>query len=430
MKASAYDLVLEFNRSFYDKLLADVFDSNPEITTGGISGLRYRLALREPPVVEGFEDNRVKVAGGISVELTILGHRFTMKPFLRLVVALNVDAKRRRIVAEAASSRLSSTTSAVHRAFWSLVGALFGSRLLRHYERISLPDVYAMALPESPGEEQRPVDLDIARIGSIDGRVVVVCVNLLDRGGAAPEWLVDFTEGQDVAFCIFDDAIRRVAKLLWAGAGHAEAEATEGRISVKEDVPLNVLTGLKLALSDVIDKRTLPKRHVVTDSWIDYRIAARFREPEFQIREGQELDVPSLRLSLDLDAALRMRVQHPDAAGGASEDVVTAATFTERNLELDIKGAVAKLYLESDFRVVARIEKLDVDFDLDWGLPGELIDRFIDEVEAHVLKVYPVIPVSPSIFHETIPGVGLKLSLDLGGIKTTDDRVIVVGSLQ
>lgn len=423
-------MVLEFNRSFYEKLLADVFRTNPEVASGGRAGLRYRLSLREPPVVEGFEDNRVKVAGAISIELTILGHRFTMKPFLHMVVALNVDPEKRKIVAEATGSRFSSGSGMAHRAFWSLAGTLFGSRLLRHYERLSLPDVYAMALPENPGETQRPIDLEITKIGSIGGRVVVVCVNLLDRDGAAPEWLVDFTEGQDVAFCIFDDAIRRVAKLWWAGAGHAEAAATEGRIDVKEDVPLNVLTSLKLALSDILDKRILPKRHIVTDSWIDYKIAARFNEPEFQIREGQELDVPSLKLSLDLDAALRLKVQHPDAGGGASEDVVTVTTFTERNLELEIKGAVAKLYLESDFRVVARIEKLDVDFDLDWGLPGELIDHFIDEVEAHVLKVYPAIPVSPSIFQETIPGMGLKLSLDLGGIKTTDDRVIVVGNLQ
>jgi hypothetical protein len=430
MKTSGYDLVLEFNRSFYEKILADVVRSSPEVASGGRTGLSYRLSLREPPVIEGFEGNKVKITGGITLELAILGIRIKLNPLLHLVVALNIDPKKRRIVAESMDSSLSSTSSLAHKAFWSIASVLFGSWLLRHYEKITLPDAYAIALPENPGETQHPIDLEIAKIGSIDGRVIVVCVNLLNRVEATPEWLVDFTEGQDVAFCIFDEAIRRVAKLWWADAGRTEAETTEGRIDVKEDMPLNVFTSLKLALSDVLDNHQLPQRHVVTDSWVDYKIAARFKEPEFQIRAGEELEVPSLKLSLDLDVALRMKVQHPDAGDEAHEDVLTAATFTERNLELDVKGAMAKLYLDRDFKIVARIEKLDVDFDLDWGLPGEIIDRFIDEVEAHVLKVYPAIPVSPSIFNETIPGVGLKLSLDLGDIKTTDDRVIVVGRLQ
>ena len=108
---------------------------------------------------------------------------------------------------------------------------------------------------------------------------------------------------------------------------------------------------------------------------------------------------------------------------------MTAATFSEKDLDLVVKSATAKLIIDKGFRLLAKIEKLDVDFDLNWGLSDVILDAFVDEIEEHIVGVYPTLVLSPAMFSETIPGTALQFNLDLGKITTYTDEIIVLGSV-
>jgi hypothetical protein len=165
------------------------------------------------------------------------------------------------------------------------------------------------------------------------------------------------------------------------------------------------------------------------DSWVDYRISAKFPEPTFKILEGNEFDIPNIRVILNLDAKLQLqKVNTVDQID--TDDIVTAATFTERDLNLIVKAATAKLIIDNSFRLIAKIEKLEVDLDLNWGLSAVVLDAFVDVIEDHLVDVYPTLVLSPAIFSESIPGTALKLNLDLGKITTYPEEIIVLGSIE
>jgi methylase of polypeptide subunit release factors len=60
MRSAGYDLVLCMHKNLYNKILTDLFKTNPEIAkkTGKI--LSYSLNLKKPPVIESFVENQIE----------------------------------------------------------------------------------------------------------------------------------------------------------------------------------------------------------------------------------------------------------------------------------------------------------------------------------------------------------------------------------
>ena len=76
------------------------------------------------------------------------------------------------------------------------------------------------------------------------------------------------------------------------------------------------------------------------------------------------------------------------------------------------------------------LQKLDTTLPLNWGLPGEILDLFIDRVEEHLIKMLSDVVISPAIIRENIPGTGLHFNLDVSSIVTSQDEVTIGGSLE
>ncbi len=437
MRSAGYDLVISMHKNLYNKILSKIFKINTELASKKGKVLSYSLTLKKPPIVESFIENQIEFYCELRSDFSLFNYlKFNLSPAANLIVSLKYLKNEKRMQAKLVGSHLNPTPSdgkkpgILEKAFYRLADIIFGSRLAHHYEKIALPsNLYAFTLPEIHSEGLQPIDLDVVNITAVKNDVISICANLLGRVGGNPKELSDFTEGQDVAFCLSTEAVTHVESLWWKNANSTRVEVKEGRLDIKQDTLLNVLTQLRLALDDVLIKHITPSYNQFVDSWVDYRISAKFPEPTFKILEGNELDIPNIRVILNLDAKLQL--QKINAVGQiGTGDIVTAATFTERNLNLIVKAATAKLLIDNGFRLIAKIEKLDVDFDLNWGLSDAVLDAFVDEIEDHLVDVYPTLVLSPAIFSESIPGTALKLNLDLDKITTYPEEIIVLGSIE
>jgi hypothetical protein len=424
------------HKNLYNKILNDLFKTNAELIKKTGKVLSYSLVLTKPAVIESFIENQIEFNCELRSDFSIFNSfKFSLSPAANLIVSLKYIKNEKKIQAKLVRSHLSPASSdgkkpgTLGKVFYRLVDQLFGSRLSQQYEKIALPsNLYAFTLPEMSSEGVQPLDVDVVNITAVKNDVISICANLLGREGGNSKELTDFTEGQDIAFCLSFEAITRVESLFWKGVNSTRVEVKEGRLDVKQDLMLNVLTQLRLAYDDAIIKHTIPQYHQFADSWIDYRISARFPEPTFKIVEGNKIDIPNIRVILNLDAKLQLQ-KEKTVDNSETSDIVTAATFSEKDLDLVVKSATAKLIIDKGFRLLAKIEKLDVDFDLNWGLSDVILDAFVDEIEDHIVGVYPTLVLSPAMFSETIPGTALQFDLDLGKIMTYTNEIIVLGSV-
>jgi hypothetical protein len=315
------------------------------------------------------------------------------------------------------------------RLYYSLLNQLIGSRLAHHYEKLALsPSLYSFTLPELEKEDLSPIQVDIANITAVNGDVSAILINLLGRTSGSTNVLTDYTAGQDISFSLSSDAIQRVKKYWWGNPNKPITDEFNGRLEIKPDVPLDLLTRLGLALDDILERHTLPRNREARAWWIEYRIEARLGEPELILKDGNELEIPGLKIWLDIDAKLQLSISAPNERG--KDQTVTAATFTEKDLELIVREASASIHLDTKYRVVAKLEKLDTTLDLKWGLPQRILDLFIDRVEEHIIQLFSDVVLSPAIIREDIPGTGLHFKLDVSRIETSRDEVTIGGSLE
>jgi hypothetical protein len=315
------------------------------------------------------------------------------------------------------------------RFYYRLLNLIIDSRLAHHYEKIALsPSLYSFTVPELEKENFSPIQIGITDITAVNGDVTAILINLLGRTNGSTNLLTDFTAGQDISFSLSADAMKRVKKYWWGNPNRPVTDEVKGKLEIKPDLPLELLTRLGLALDDLLEKHILPINYEVKAWWIDYRIKAKLGEPELVLKEGNELEIPGLEIRLDIDAKLQLSNSVPNE--NEKGQTITAATFTERDLELIVREASASIHLDNNYRIVAKLEKLDTTLDLNWGFPPEVLDLFIDRIEEHIIQLFSDIIISPAIITENIPGTGLQFKFDVSRIETSKDEITIGGSLE
>ncbi len=437
MNTAGYDLVVEIHRQLYNKILEDVYRTNPIIgKRGGL--ISYKMTLDKSPTVDRFDEDRITFTIDLKINIRILSLiPINMNSKANLIVSIQSDETSKRLEAKLIESKLKMESverrNPVLRQlsvqYYNLLTFLIDNRLARHYEELALSsNLYSFALPELGEENLSPIPLDIAKITSVNGDVSAILINLLGRTNDSTTVLTDLTAGQDISFSLSAGAIQRVKKYWWGNPDKPIIDEVKGQLDIKPDLPLELFTRLGLALDYLLQRHKIMINREVKKWWLDYRILVKLGEPEFVLKEGNELDVPGLTIKLDIDAKLQLLTHASDEKG--KDETITGATFTERDLELIIKEASASIHLDNKLRVVVRLEKLDTTLPLNWGLPGEIIDLFIDRVEEHLIKILSNVVISPAIIREDIPGTGLHFNLDVNSIVTSQDEVTISGSLE
>jgi hypothetical protein len=438
VNSAGFDLVIEIHRQLYNKILEDIYKTNPMIATkkGGLYS--YELKLNKSATVDHFKDNCLAFTIDLNAKIQLLSLiNIKMDSLAHLIVSIQSDKVSKKLEAKIQESKLTIkprkyrnlVMSQFLRVYYSLLNLIIDSRLAHHYEKIALsPSLYSFTLPELEKENLSAIQLEIASITAVNGDVTAILINLLGRTNGSTNFLTDYTAGQDISFSLSADAMKRAKKYWWGNPNRPVTDEVKGKLEIRPDIPLELLTRLGLALDDLLEKHTLPINYEVKAWWIDYRIKAKLGEPELILKEGNELETPGLEIRLDIDAKLQLSNFAPN--DNEKGQTMTVATFTERDLELIVREASASIHLDKNYRIVAKLEKLDTALYLNWSFPPEVLDLFIDRVEEHIIQLFSDIIISPAIITENIPGTGLQFKFDVSRIETSKYEITIGGSLE
>jgi hypothetical protein len=438
VNSAGFDLVVEIHRQLYNKILEDIYKTNPIIATKKRGLYSYELKLDKTPTVDHFTGNCVDFTIELNAKIKLLSLiSINMDSIAHLLVSIQSDKASKKLEAKILESKLTMKPrkygnlimSQFQKLYYRLLNLIIDSRLAHHYEKIALsPSLYSFTLPELEKENLSSIQVSISDITAVNEDVTAILINILGSTNGSTNLLTDFTAGQDISFSLSADAMKKAKKYWWGNPNRPITDEAKGILEIKPDIPLKLLTRLGLALDDLLEKHTLPINYEVKAWWIDYRIKAKLSEPELVLKEGNELEIPGLEIRLDIDAKLQLSNSAPNE--NKREQTITAATFTERDLELIIREASASIHLDNNYRIVAKLMKLDTTLDLNWSFPPEILDLFIDRVEEHIIQLFSDIIISPAIITENIPGTGLQFKFDVSRIETSKDEITIGGSLE
>jgi len=437
MRGAGYDLVAELHRGQINALLAKILTPHINLTKliGSFEGSTqasktpYEITLNSVPIVEAVEGNTVAISCDLTANvrlLRFLHRRLSARAYIDATVSrgegstLVVDLGRSRITAEPGEHRHIMRED-LSRLFYEVVTHAVAHHF-RQEERLVVPsDNYAFAIPDDGKARPRRIGIDVEAVRAAGDDTVAVCVNLQGSEGGSFGDVTDFTGGSGIAICLSKDAMSRVTDMWW-GAGTREFSA-EGKLDLEGlERDLDPLIRLGLGVRDLLAGRP---DESVRDGWLDYNLSVRLGEPRFELAGGDQLVITEASVSLDIEAHLRLGV-----SGAAGQEVLNLASFKERNLKVLIKEAKAKVYLDDDFRLVAKVTNLEISLDLGWRLPEDALDDLTDALSRHILAVHPPVPISPSLMEETIPGTSVKMDLEVDSISTDDGEILLRGTLK
>lgn len=457
MKTVGFDTVVEINESLVNRALAAAFYTTtiPHTIDGTYTPpnvppellpyakIEYKIRLKEPPTVDAFTGNIVRILFNIEAILTVLGGLV-----LEFDVASSVEASptydqaARKLTIDLKAARLVKVdfqdtyglSQEVLQRLNSAIAAVVRSGILDQVETVDIaPVLYSIDLPDMPLGPDNQLTVGLGNIKILNRSVLAVCINLLGYTGGDINRLSDFSGGLDLCGGVSEAAMHRVFDFWWERTTHPKSISNEGRY----DIPVlpNVLDALTDVGVDVTSALATMGLYIadvdVIGSWIDYRTSVRFGKPKFDLKRGNLIEVSDLDLYIDLEVKLtfRIRARHRLFWGlwTISEAVydVTLPPFSIRNQHVVVEKVLANIYLDSQNRIMAKLQKIDLEIDLRWNLPEQILNWIIDKLEEIISDNIPPLPLSPALITQKIPGTELTLQIDIDRLTTDEDEAII-----
>jgi hypothetical protein len=469
LNTGGYDVVAEVNERFVDRALAAAFytSSFPQVkgtytppdvppSFSAYSKVEYEVLLKEPPTVDAFAGNVVrllfnleaalKVLGGLRLEFDVIASVEASPSYNQATRVLVLDLKKARIDEIKIDDKYGLSAEALNYVNKAIAAAI-SSGMLDKMEKITLqPVLYSLDLPYMPPGPANQLTIGLGNVKILNQQVIAAAINFLSYNGGNIAQVTDFTSGLDIAVGVSEAAMHRVFDFWWDRTTHPKSVTETG----SWDIP--VLDDLLDAVADFFDIATklgslgfLETDYAVLRSWIEYGATVKFGKPSFNLLNGNRLELTGCPLNIHAWAIPKLKVQAkieidtsgpiPDWMTPWSDDVTIAnkvTTITIWNfsidLNVDIDRAEAEVYLDDQNRLVAKVHDVDITIHLPWSLPEDVLNHIIDWIEGQIKDKIPPIPLSPALFTETIPGTALTLQVDIDKLTTNEDEAIVGAS--
>ncbi|MBO3753623.1 MAG: hypothetical protein FGF53_01890 [Candidatus Brockarchaeota archaeon] len=471
MKTGGYDIVAEVNERFVDRALAAAFytSSFPEVkgsytpsgtppSLSSYAKVDYEVRIREPPMVDAFAGNVVrllfnveavlKVLSGLRLEFDAIASVETSPTYNQNTRTLDLNLKGARIGEIKINDKYGLSTEFLNHVNQAIAAAI-SSGVLDTVEKVQIqPVLYSLDLPYMPPGPANQLTIGLGNVKILNPQVIAAAVNLLGYTGGSINQVMDFTDGLDMAVGVSEAAMHRVFDFWWSRTTHPKSVTETG----SWDIP--VLDDLLDAVADLFDIATslatlgfLETDYAVLRSWIDYGATVSFGKPSFSLLDGNRMELTNCPLHIHAWATPKLKVQAkvevdtsgpvPDWMTPWSDDVTIASkvttitiwTFTI-DLDVDINRAEAEVYLDDQNRLMGKVKDVDVTVHLPWSLPEDVLNHIIDWVEDLIKDRIPPIPLSPALFTQTIPGTTLALEVDIDKLVTNTDEAIVGASVK
>lgn len=468
MLTADFDFVVELNERFVNRALSAAFYTTilSDPRTGIERGFEYSIRLNDPPTVDTFSQNTIRILFYPNVRVKKFGFtfEFDIKAYVDASPTYDIDSRKLKLKLKQATvedirigdkhgwfkifSWRVKLPRFIINFFNTILAVVINSGVLAEIETIDVsPILYSLDLPYMPAEPASQLTIGLGNIKSLSQSVLAVCVNFLGYDGGNIEQLTDFSEDLDFCSGVSEDAMHRVFDFWWRKTNHPKTVTSTGSsdIPVVDDL-LNSVAGIFDLATQLATMGFVEADVTVDRAWIDYGATVKFRKPSFNLLDGNKIELTDCGLQIHAWATPKITFTvsvEADTSGPIPDDwtpweddqtiyrQTSTCTICTLSIDLDvtIDLARAKVYLDDQNRLMAKVEDVDVTIDLGWSLPQYVLNLIVNWIIDLVIEKIPPIVLSPAVITKDIPGTGLTLNIDIDKLTTNDDEAIVGASL-
>ena len=294
---------------------------------------------------------------------------------------------------------------------------------------VPLPTISIPSL--SPGSKEREMYITSMAIHEGD---MALGVSAASADTAAPGPSV---HQQDVMVRITERFLEQLFMESWDNVPH------EVEVGKKIDVPdARSLIDLFKGAVDVLLLRGLKRGRIRADrTWLETNIVIRYGCPQLRVLDGNRIEIsgcpvhigahlqPKMEATASQGAFDRLKgLLMPWRNGGREEKEVLDLADLSEEQDLRIVKATARLSIE-DGALAAKIEDIDLDMKLDWGLPGDVLEKLSTWIVEQTAERFPPVMVRLPLETIMVPVLGVAPLIRLDGLEGRDGCLDVQASL-
>ncbi len=467
MLTSGYDFVVELNERFLNRALAAAFytTSIPDALRGNVRRIPYLIKLNEPPTIDAFSREIIKILFYINARIKKFGITFEFDIKINIEASPKFDQSSRKLMLNLLKARIEDIRIGDKRGwlklfawrirlprfilnlFNSILVYVINSGVLDRVETIDIsPILGSMELPYMPQGPGNLLTIGLGNAKVLDQSVLAVCVNFLDYNGGNIEGLTNFSADLDFCAGVSESAMHRVFDFWWARTTHPKSVTSTGSMNVPvvADLLSAVGNGFDLA-AEAATMGFVEPDLTINRAWVDYGATVAFSKPSFNLLNGNKVELSNCRLKIHAWASAKINFtvsMEIDTSGFIPDswtpwkDDKTIARQTSTatictlaaDLDITINKATAKVYLDDSKRLMAKVERVEVTINLPWRLPEVILSAIVNWIIGLIIDRIPPIPLSPAVITKEIPGTSLTLRIDIHEPITTNDDEAIVGA--
>lgn len=488
---AGYDIVAEMKDGFFDRLLAAAFYTTrymrfqgtmdlsdiaekPEISAmSEFTKVNYDVRVKEPPTVDTFKDNVVRIIINLDVSLTILGGIWVdldSAVFADTKITLDhegifLDLKNAEVDIVSINDKHKLPKKVINQ-FNEIIGEVIKKKLLEKYEKIKLPITpYSDKLSSSelpympvgknevvisigdPEEDDNGFKLAVNNFKTLNENEIALCMNLMGYDGGDITKISDFSDGLDVCIGLSEGGMRRVFQFWWENTTLPKYKTINGTYSVPLGL-LNTLVDIAEFGEELVTLGFAKDKWDIEEIRFNYSATVSINEmPDFDLKGDNKVDFTFKSIRLNAGATLIFRIVSelvvdtsgwfPDWATPWEDDVTISKQTFLKNIDLfnadvgiDVNKAEGKVYLDDRNRLMAKIEDLDINFDLQWDLPEVVLNWIVDFTCKILVDKLPAFPLSSALIAKEIPDLKLTLETDIDKLVINDVEAVIGANLK
>jgi len=173
-----------------------------------------------------------------------------------------------------------------------------------------------------------------------------------------------------------------------------------------------------------------------SNSTLNYSATVTLGKPTVDIKSGNRFSLLDTHVYADVwvNVTTDVRVTGKTAFGlvqvyGKEEQDVKLFSLTKTGIDVTLRNATGKVYLNDKLQLMGKVEQVDVTIDLgdDWQdkLTESAMNTIIHRVRGLIISHIPELPLFPEMVAFKIPELGYTLDLRVEELSSTDTEVLV-----
>ena len=470
MNTAGFDFVAIINERFLNKALAASFYSSifPVKFEGKknvlespqplsmLTEFEFSVKLKEPPIVDAFKKGSVFL--GSSLEVMV-------KAITGLTVQLDMDIEIeadpvydietgllhfKLLNAEIQNMNLNEVYNVpdiLLNQINDLLKDLIADGFMNQVNEIKIaPVLSSLTLPGI--SEGTLLQVSSGKADVLNDEAVMLAIDLKETAIGEYSEIVDFSEGNDFALGITEQALHRIFDDWWESTLAPKEGKSTGSTEIKPIQELfDALTEALIEFpSKLLSIGFLNLYIEIERVWIEYESTARYGKPSFNFVQGGKAEIIDAPINVDIDARVKVDAKLDAYLDKSSfipnkwthwEDkdlthrkkTYTISKFKVDNMEVKVDKAMGSISLDEENRIVIKIDDIDMNVELDWSLPKFVIGWLTDDLKKMIRENFPDLYLFPATISQKIPDIDLTVDVDVDVVETLPDEILIAGSL-